>query len=55
MSDEKKTTTKQPEQRDAKNIIRSLQGEDGYEIFSDRHTNDNDRDRWHREYEDNRR
>ncbi|HEY3376356.1 MAG TPA: hypothetical protein VGL77_02585 [Armatimonadota bacterium] len=52
--DPKHNTPPQPPTRnEIEPIMRRLQGEDGYEVFNDRPADD--RDRWLREYEENRR
>lgn len=48
------TPKPQPPRDDATQIVRRLQGEDGYDIFTDRRTATDDRDRLRREYEDSR-
>lgn len=53
MTEEKKPQPQKAPPKDAQQIVRRLQGEDGYEIFADRHGID-DRDRLRREYEDSR-
>ena len=56
MSEEKQKKTVAPKKNareEARGILRHLQGEDGYEIFADR-SSSADRERWLRDYEDER-
>lgn len=53
MNEKKKTPPKQHTDEDARRILRRLQGEDGYDIFTDRQASD-DRERLRREKDESR-
>jgi hypothetical protein len=54
MTDDKKPTPPPPPPSNAKRIVRSLQGEDGFDIFADRKAPVDEVERLRRERDDNR-
>ena len=54
MSEKTPEPAEKTAQEEARRILRRLQGEDGYDLFADRQPAD-DRNRWLREYEEERR